>query len=54
MYSHEEAVEAYLEATQTSRHLAPKTNPTPDPDFTGFWKTAFSTIEEMDAMEVNL
>jgi len=51
MYSHEEAVEAYIEATQSTRYLAPKTNQQ-STEAEAFWGRTFSTIEEMDAMGV--
>jgi hypothetical protein len=35
----------YLEATESSRYLAPK--PSADLDFRGYWKDSFQTIEEI-------
>lgn len=53
MYTHEEAIEAYLEAGQSSRYLAPKTNQQPI-EAEAFWGRTFASIEEMDAKGVNL
>lgn len=51
MYS-EEAAQAYLEATDGSRYLAPRVNYKPTPDFEGFFKNAFHIIDELDVPEV--
>lgn len=53
MYSEEEeAPQAYLEATDGSRYLAPRINYKPTPDFEGFFKNAFHIIDELDVPEV--
>jgi hypothetical protein len=45
MYTEQDISAAYLEATESSRYLAPK--PSADPDLRGFWKDSYQTIEEM-------
>ena len=51
MYTAQEAADAYAEATDSTRYLAPKTN-CKSAEFDDFWKNAFDIIEDMP--EVNL